>query len=159
MPPSENDSAPKNVAKQFESPSHLIHRVAQISDELFRTENTKRDITHRQFLVLQTIERQQGISQTDITMQTGIDRSTMADIVRRLADKGLIHRTHTKNDRRKYEVRLTQDGRQVVEGLIPSAQRVDERILEALPLEQRDSFLEGLRAVASRLTKSETTPS
>ncbi|MFZ1102753.1 MAG: helix-turn-helix domain-containing protein, partial [Hyphomicrobiaceae bacterium] len=39
--------------------------------------------------------------------RTGIDRSTLADIVRRLTRKGLLQRCRTNEDARAYAVRLT----------------------------------------------------
>ena len=49
-------------------------------------------------------------SQTTLVERTGIDRSTMADIVRRLTARGLVQRRRTRRDARRYAVRLTDKG-------------------------------------------------
>ena len=47
------------------------------------------DLTPRQFAVLITVAGDEGVSQTGIVDATGIDRSTVAEMVQRLAKKGL----------------------------------------------------------------------
>jgi DNA-binding MarR family transcriptional regulator len=48
----------------------------------------------------------EGLSQTGIVARTGIDRSTLADLVRRLQRKGLLQRRRTKDDARAYAVKM-----------------------------------------------------
>ena len=91
------------------------------------------DLTPRQLAVLVTVAQNEGLSQTGLVDRTGIDRSTLADIVRRMQKKGLLQRRRTKEDARAYAVKLTEEGRRVLRAAEPLAKRVDERILDALP--------------------------
>ncbi|MGH9810564.1 MAG: MarR family winged helix-turn-helix transcriptional regulator, partial [Terriglobia bacterium] len=91
------------------------------------------DLTPRQLAVLVTVAQNEGLSQTGLVDRTGIDRSTLADIVRRLQKKGLIQRRRTKEDARAYAVKLTDEGKRVLRTAEPIARRVDDRILDALP--------------------------
>jgi MarR family transcriptional regulator, temperature-dependent positive regulator of motility len=111
------------------------------------------DLTPRQLAVLVTVANNEGLSQTGLVDRTGIDRSTLADIVRRMQKKGLLQRRRTKEDARAYAVRLTDEGRRVLRTAEPLAKRVDERILEAIPAKQRDQFIEDLLAIADALQK------
>ena len=72
------------------------------------------DLTPRQLAVLVTVANNEGLSQTGLVDRTGIDRSTLADIVRRLQRKGLLQRRRTKEDARAYAVKLTDEGRRVL---------------------------------------------
>ena len=63
---------------------HLLHRAGQAADELFAKEMEGSDLTPRQFAVLVVLAKHENASQTDIVNATGIDRSTLADIVKRL---------------------------------------------------------------------------
>ena len=110
-------------------------------------------LTPRQLAVLVTVANNEGLSQTGLVDRTGIDRSTLADIVRRMQKKGLLQRRRTKEDARAYAVRLTDEGRRVLRTAEPLAKRVDERILEAIPAKQRDQFIEDLLAIADALQK------
>ncbi len=113
------------------------------------------DLTRRQYAVLVSISKNEGLSQTNLVDMTGIDRSTLADIVRRMLKKGLVQRRRTKEDARAYSVRLTDDGRNVLRSAEPMAKRVDQRILEALPDDQRKRFLADLNMIVEALGRLE----
>jgi DNA-binding MarR family transcriptional regulator len=135
------------------SPIHLLHRAGQCAGDIFHAELKDGDLTPRQLAVLLTVANNEGLSQTGLVDRTGIDRSTLADIVRRMQKKGLLQRRRTKEDARAYAVRLTDEGRRVLRTAEPLAKRVDERILEAIPAKQRDQFIEDLLAIADALQK------
>ena len=132
------------------SPLHLLHRAGQSAEELFQTEVGDADLTPRQLAVLGTVAEHEGLSQTDIVERTGIDRSTMTDIVRRLSKKGLLQRRRTKDDARAYAVKLSEEGHKLLRTVGPLAKKVDQQILEALPGAKGD-FLERLQAIVDKL--------
>jgi MarR family transcriptional regulator, temperature-dependent positive regulator of motility len=111
------------------------------------------DLTPRQLAVLVTVSQNEGLSQTGLVDRTGIDRSTLADIVRRMQKKGLLQRRRTKEDARAYAVKLTDEGRRVLRVADPLAKRVDERILDALPAKQREQFIDDLLSIVDALQK------
>lgn len=133
------------------SPIHLIHRVSQCVTDVFQTEMAGSDLTARQFAVLASIAKREGASQTDLVVMTGIDRSTLADIVRRMLKKGLVQRRRTKEDARAYAVKLTEEGRKALKLAEPLVMRVDDRILEAIPNQERSRFLSVLSAIVTTL--------
>ncbi len=124
-----------------ESMLHLLHRAGQVADELFTEEMGGSDLTPRQFAVLMVLQRLEAASQTDIVNETGIDRSTLADIVKRLVARGLIARRRLKSDARAYAVRLTPTGRDALKAAQPASERVESRILKSLPQARRDAFV------------------
>jgi DNA-binding MarR family transcriptional regulator len=135
------------------SPIHLLHRAGQCAGDIFHAEMKDGDLTPRQLAVLVTVAQNEGLSQTGLVDRTGIDRSTLADIVRRLQRKGLLHRRRTKEDARAYAVKLTDEGRRVLRVAEPLSKRVDERILDALPGKQREQFIDELQAIIDTLQK------
>jgi DNA-binding MarR family transcriptional regulator len=135
------------------SPTHLLHRAQQCAESLFEAGAKDTDLTPRQLAVLVIVAHNEGLSQTGLTDHTGIDRSTMADLVQRLQKKGLLQRRRTKADARAYAVKLTDQGRRVLRVGEPLAKRVDARILEALPAMQREQFIDGLRSIVNTLQK------
>jgi MarR family transcriptional regulator, temperature-dependent positive regulator of motility len=130
-----------------------LHRAGQCAEELFYAEIEDRDLTPRQLAVLRTVARTDGLSQTGLVTRTGIDRSTLADIVRRMQRKGLLQRRRTKEDARVYAVRLTEEGRRALRAAEPVANRVDARILEALPMRRRGQFINALMAIVTAFEK------
>lgn len=140
------------------SPLHMLHRVGQCAGDLFHGEMKDADLTPRQYAVLLTVSTNEGISQTGLVERTGIDRSTLADIVRRMLKKGLLQRRRTKEDARAYAVKLTDEGRRILKSAEPVTQRVDDRILEALPGKQRELFLDQLSTIVDTLSRLAPTP-
>jgi DNA-binding MarR family transcriptional regulator len=138
-------------ARLDRSPIHLLHRAGQCADEVFGAEIREADLTPRQLTVLSAVAGDEGASQTKLVWATGIDRSTLADIVRRLTGKRLLQRRRTREDARAYAVRLTDEGRRVLGVASPVLRRVDERILSALPDRQREAFIAALVSIVDTL--------
>jgi MarR family transcriptional regulator, temperature-dependent positive regulator of motility len=149
--------ARETAANRLErSPLHLLHRAGQCAAEVFQTELGSGDVTPRQFAVLVTVSQNEGLSQTHLVDRTGIDRSTLADIVRRMLKKGLLQRRRTREDARAYAVKLTEEGWRVLKSVDPLARKVDERIMASLPASQRERLLQDLNAIVTALGKMQT---
>jgi DNA-binding MarR family transcriptional regulator len=136
------------------SPIHLLHRASQAVEDFFTTEIGIGRLTPRQVAVLMTVAQNEGLSQTEIVDLTGIYRSTLADIVRRLQQKGLLQRRRTKEDARAYAVKLTDAGRRILRAAEPVAKRVDRRVLDALPANRREEFIAALAAIIGTLERT-----
>jgi DNA-binding MarR family transcriptional regulator len=91
---------------------HLLHRASQAADDAF--ERSDPAVTARQFVVLQAVSQSQGCSQTELVAMTGVDRSTMADVMRRLQKRGFLRRRRRKDDERAYVINLTDRGADIV---------------------------------------------
>ena len=141
------------------SPTHLMHRAGQAAVDAFHAEMKDGDLTPRQLAVLVTVAGNEGLSQAGLVDRTGIDRSTMADIVRRMQRKGLLQRRRTRKDARAYAVKLTDQGRRVLAKAEPIAKIVDERVLAALPAGQRKQFVESLASIVEKLQALSSTSS
>jgi DNA-binding MarR family transcriptional regulator len=111
---------------------HLLHRASQRASEIFAQETRDFDLTARQYAVITTVAQHEGLSQTDLVRLTGIDRSTLADVVQRLLKRGVIQRERTTEDGRTYAVRLSAEGRELLEAIKPYARRADRLVLACL---------------------------
>ena len=135
------------------SPIHLLHRASQSVTDLF-SKGIGSDLTPRQLTVLTVISQNEGCSQTDIVDRTGIDRSTVAEMVRRLAGKKILERRRSRDDARAYKIKLTKEGHHLVRNASPLAKRVDEKILLALG-NRGSAFLDNLTALAAQLEQKQ----
>ena len=133
------------------SPTHLLHRAGQAAADVFAAEMGDSDLTPRQLAVLVTVAGNEGLSQTGLVELTGIDRSTLADLVKRMQRKGLLQRRRTKEDARAYAVKLTDQGRRVLRTAEPLGKRIDQRVLDALPAGRGAQFLGALQTVVETL--------
>jgi DNA-binding MarR family transcriptional regulator len=132
---------------------HLIHRAGQCATDIFQVEARASGLTPRQFAVLMTIAEEEGLTQTDLVARTGIDRSTLADIVARLLVRGLIQRRRAKEDARAYAIKLTAQGWKGLRDAEPGAVAADSRLLAALPPAKRHEFLDALDLIVTSTRK------
>ena len=130
-----------------ESPSHLLRRAEQYAAEIFLRSGTD-GVTLRQTVLLAAIAESEGASQSDLVTMTGIDRSTLAEMMARMEKKGLIARTAAADDGRAKSVKLTRDGRNRMEAALPAMRTVDDALLKALPRNRRGGFTAALAALA-----------
>ncbi len=133
---------------------HLLHRAGQCAEVLFTNETAKAALTPRQYAVLVCVGQNPDISQTGLVEQTGVDRSTLADVVRRLVKKGLLQRKRTKQDARMYAVRLTAKGQNILTSVKPQATKVDQRILSVLRADQRANFVDALGEIVRAMSRT-----
>ena len=132
-----------------ESPSHLMHRVLQLSLDIYAEEAGPDGLTQRQFAVLEAVSVRSGLTQTDLVKATGIDRSTLADLVTRMTAKGLLERERSTLDARAKAVRLSTEGAARLEAARPLVEAADKRIMALLPKGQREAFLAQLAELAA----------
>jgi DNA-binding MarR family transcriptional regulator len=130
------------------SPSHLMHRVLQLALDIYTEETGPDGLTQRQFAVLEAVSHKSGLTQTDLVRATGIDRSTLADLVSRMTAKGLLDREKSTIDARAKAVRLAPAGEAALEAARPKVEAADKRILALLPKGKRDGFLDLLAELA-----------
>ena len=130
-----------------DSPSHLMHRVLQLALDIYAEEAGPDGLTQRQFAVLEAVSARSGLTQTDLVKATGIDRSTLADLVARMTAKGLLERERSAVDARAKAVRLSEAGQAALEAARPRVVAADKRILALLPKARREGFLDLLTSL------------
>lgn len=148
-------STARDVKQFSRSPSHLLKRAAQYANLIYMGEVGKSGLTHRQFTVLLAVDSNDGRSQTDLVKCTGIDRSTLADLVARLLAQGYLQRKRTKDDGRTNAIRITAVGKKMLKLALPGADEVDRQLLSMIPAGDRKPFLDNLAALASEMDKIE----
>jgi len=139
------------MAKTFDletSPGHLLRRAQQFANDLYTNEVEPGSLTQRQFAVLFAVDQQEGVSQTTLVRMTGIDRSTLADMIVRMQSRDFLARKRTDDDQRANSVRITAAGRKALRAATPAVLRSETQILEALPARMRADFIKALMLIA-----------
>ena len=129
------------------SPIHLLHRTLQLGLDFYAQETAPGGVTQRQFAVLAAVAANDGLSQTDLVRATGIDRSTVAELVARMTTAGLLVRKRAAGDGRTNVVRLTEQGSALLEEATPKVARADKRLLKLLPGKKREDFVALMQAL------------
>jgi DNA-binding MarR family transcriptional regulator len=131
------------------TPSHLLRRCNQFFGDLFAQESGDKDLTRQQYLVLTALDQHDGASQTILVEATGVDRSTLAEMVRRLLARGLLSRSRTERDARANTLSITPAGRRALRSARLAAERAERRLLEQLPPTERTRFVRSLALIAA----------
>jgi DNA-binding MarR family transcriptional regulator len=119
----------------------LLHRASQIAENAFeRRIGSRLGLTARQYAVLRAIATKEGLSQTAIVEATGIDGSTVAEMIPRMRERGWLQRRRARDDARTYAVRLTPSGKQALTAADPASRESEEAVLSALRTMRRDQF-------------------
>ncbi len=125
-------------------PGYLIRRLHQIHYALFFEECAEFGITPVQYGLLTILSTNPDADQVTLAQALGIDRTNVADVLRRLEQGGLIDRRRNAEDRRMVLARLTPTGEELVERMHPSMARAQERLLSALGEDEREAFIAAL---------------
>jgi DNA-binding MarR family transcriptional regulator len=108
---------------------------------LFFEECAAFDITPVQYGMLTALSNSPDLDQNSIGRELGIDRTNVADVLNRLAKRGLVERRRSKQDKRMMLARLTREGERVTSGMYASMLHAQERLLEPLLPAERKSFM------------------
>ena len=106
------------------------------------------DLTPRQYAVLETVADDPGINQHLLGRLTGVDRSTVSNVARRLVETGLLQRRRRK-DGRIFSLQVTPQGQRMLAQARPRALKADAILLAALPEWHVDTFMLALRSLAN----------
>lgn len=130
----------------LEAPGYLVRRLYQayVAAWVRQVDNV---LTGPQFAVLVAVAEHPGSDQGSLASAIALDRSTMADIARRMEQRGLITRTPDVADGRRKLLALTPLGEETLVASNRRARALDERLMAGLAPDQRADVmrvLEGL---------------
>lgn len=151
-----SDDALSDEGKHAVSTSHLLHRVQQLASDRFALLVGESGVTLRQFVVMTAIAEAPDVSQIDLVRTTGIDRSTLADMLTRLEKRSLVERKASAADARANAVSLTQAGTEMLAATRQHARAADAAILDALPRLKRKAFVALLERLSAHADKEST---
>jgi len=130
-------------AKQvlWSRPGYLVRRLNQIHYALFYEECKSQSITPVQYGVLTALSLNPWMDQTEIGLELGLDRTTTADVVKRLQERGYVDRRTNPEDKRSRQAAITEEGLRVMGLLQDGMARAQQRLIEPLPTRDRDVFM------------------
>ncbi|MGI5130975.1 MarR family winged helix-turn-helix transcriptional regulator [Pseudonocardia sp. CA-107938] len=105
-------------------------------------------LTGPQFAVLTAVDVYPGVEQGSLARAVALDRSTMASIVRRLEERGLITREVPPEDGRKRLLRLTDDGTATLRSAYRRARELDVLLMKGIDGDAQHELLTRLNTIA-----------
>jgi MarR family transcriptional regulator, temperature-dependent positive regulator of motility len=122
------------MSRVDESVFHLMRRALQ--DHGAHWHAKLPDLTKPQYAALIVIDESEEIDQASVGQQAAIDKATLAGLMARLEQRGLITRT-VGEDRRRRIVRLTNAGKKALQETRAAADVINGSMLQRLTEAER----------------------
>ena len=103
------------------------------------------------FATLTLIARNPGISQTELSLANGRDKSSLTPVVEDLVRRGLVERRRMDNDRRAYSLNLTPAGKKVLTNMTRCARRHERNLDQLIGERDRKKFIRILKKIAAEI--------
>jgi len=94
-----------------------------------------------QFVVLVTIDQNPGASQSGVSAALGIQKANFVAVIADLEKRGLVRRRKSDTDARTYSLRLTPQGRSLLEHAVELQSRHEARVVAQIGSEGRLQLL------------------
>ncbi len=129
------------------SPGFLLWRVTLAWQRVMRAALAPHDLTHVQFVLLTTTwwltRSGEPPTQRQLAEQAGTDTMMTSQVVRKLADRGLLERADDPSDARAKRLRVTPAGLEVVAVALKDVEAADAEFFAKLG-SRSDAFVSAL---------------
>ena len=136
-------------------PGFLIRRLTQIGQAIFFDLCKSESITPLQVGMLTALSMNPWLDQKAIGRELSLDRTTTAEVLKRLVDKGLVETRVNPDDRRSRLSVITTDGLNLINELQESIHRSQELLIEPLSPDDRAVFMKLLAQLVDAHEKME----
>ena len=142
--------------------THLAEELAEIATQLQRsflvelsTEVNRGNISIPQYTLLGFLNQTAGLNMSELARLMRHTTPATTGLVERLVDAGLIERFSHPKDRRQVLVRITEKGRELVEGMKRGIVRNIQDIFRDLSQEDIEAWVRVYRTIMRRTTQQE----
>jgi DNA-binding MarR family transcriptional regulator len=126
------------------SPGFLLWRVTLAWQRAMRAALAPHDLTHVQFVLLASTwwlaDHEEPPTQQRLADQAGTDPMMTSQVIRKLADRGLVNRTPDPHDARALRLVVTPEGRELLAAALRDVEQADAEYFASVD----DDFVTGL---------------
>lgn len=146
---SETNSSPLDAPDRRRLPP-LLRKAWYGLNQVFRRRIKMHGATPDQFTILRLLREgdEAGLSQRNLCELMSSDPNTMAALLSRMEEQGLVERRADERDKRTRRVTATAKGKALFKKLRAIALILQGDILNSIPEERREQFLSDLDTVA-----------
>lgn len=133
----------------------MLDKTADLVQQIFDKFYKKFKLSKTQFSALYRIylTGDEGITLSILGDQMFVTRANITSLVDRMVARGLIKRIINENDRRSIKAVITNEGKKILESVLPDNQIFSSEILKCLTSEEKKDFYELLLKVHKELTE------
>lgn len=136
--------------------NYLLRLAHARADYLFNREMAEIGLTPRQAGILYAAGTTPGCSLADVSRITGIDRGTIAEMVPRLVQRGLLVQTRASGDGRAKALCCTDAGVAAIRFVLERTPALTDEVLSTLPEEYRPLLVKTLRLLVGLEVETRT---
>ncbi len=126
---------------RFESLSYLVSHLNVDLQNALDQRLKRYDLDIKLWPVLFSLWQEEGVTQTELSKRCDVANYTMTRLLDQLQQQQLITRQQDLDNRRAFNIYLTNNGKALEQDLIREAERVNEMFLENLTVEEQAEFL------------------
>jgi len=136
-----------------ELPGFVLERASKRMKQYFQEQLQQAGcgITIDQWVVLQELNKQDGLSQLEIAQATYKDAPTVTRIMDLLCGKKLTRRVTDPKDRRRFRVELTKAGREKIEEALPVIRKARKKAWQGFDEAKLEKLMDMLNEVFENL--------
>lgn len=139
-----------NVCMNFnkmDSAGYLVNHLSRLFFMSLRERIAPLGIAPAQFMLLQELWRDDGITQMDLAIRLDVEPATIANTVARMERDGLVERRAHSTDGRARLVHMTEKAKAIESPAINSAMQVNQNMLSCLSEHEQRQLIAIMRKV------------
>jgi DNA-binding MarR family transcriptional regulator len=117
---------------------HLLRQLFQ--QHTSQWQQALPELTKPQYAVMRSIAENPGIEQVALTEVAVSTKATLAEMLSRMENRGLVRRENDPADKRRRFIYLTPEGERLLASSIPVGNDVDQAFLGRLSAEEQTAF-------------------
>ncbi|PIE44913.1 MAG: MarR family transcriptional regulator [Gammaproteobacteria bacterium] len=125
----------------------------RISDSLSMIYSTEFTISIAQWQVLVWLNTYENLYAKDLSAYTYMDKTQVSRLINQLEQRGLIQRRAGEQDQRTQRLALTQDGKALLNKIIPKAIEWENSLIESLSQTDYHNLMTAMEKLEKQLNK------
>lgn len=125
----------------MQRPGSLLRRANQAGSAVFAQVYGDLDLTQSQFGILFVLHFSGACDQTKLASELGLDKSNTGFVLSNLLERGLIQRERSSVDRRRFEIRITNEGSRLFTAAERRSMTYRHRLLAGLSHTESQEFM------------------
>lgn len=132
------------AVKLWENPCWFSFRInylgLQFNVPIYGWIERRYGLMRPEYVVLYSLGLKDGISANDVCLSSGFPKNTLSRAIQKLLRRRLIRRASDPRDRRRYVLRLTADGRRIVDETLTPMLAREQRMLANLSNDEQQTL-------------------
>ncbi len=138
-----------DIMKMNDCINYLLSQAQIKTNQVFKENLRKYAITPAQYVILNRLWENDGLSPSTLSQLSGLDASTVTGLLTRMENNELIIRRHSTDDRRAVNVYLTDKSTALKTDVLEEIERSNDQVLKDFTEEQ----IIALKAMLAELSK------